>query len=59
MTTQQKISGRILVLAQNHMAATSKDLTASLRWAFDQVLGHGSYEMLASDVYDAIKARGV
>ena len=58
MTTKQKISGRILVLAQNRMSATSKDLTASLRWAFDQVLGHGAYAALASDVYDAINARG-
>lgn len=58
MTAQQKISGRIMVLAQNHMTATGKDITASLRWAFDQVLGHGAYDMLASDVYDALTARG-
>jgi len=56
MNINTKISGRILVLMANHMKATGADKDASLVWAFNQVLGQGAYEALASDVYEAITA---
>jgi hypothetical protein len=56
MTAQQKISGRILVLMQNHMQATGQGKDVALRWAFDKVLGAGAFDALASDVYDAVTA---
>lgn len=54
MTMTAKISGRIIVLMANHMKATGADKTESLKWAFNQVLGVGAYEALASDLYDAM-----
>lgn len=56
MNINAKISGRIIVLMTNHMKATGCDQTASLKWAFDQVLGAGAYDALASDLYDAMTA---
>lgn len=56
MHINAKISGRIIVLMTNHMAATGADQTASLKWAFDKVLGHGAYDALASDLYDGMRA---
>ena len=54
MNMTAKISGRIIVLMTNHMKATGADKAASLIWAFNQVLGPGAYEALASDVYDGL-----
>ena len=56
MNINAKISGRIIVLMANHMKATGADESASLRWAFNQVLGAGAYEALASETYDALRA---
>lgn len=56
MHINAKISGRIIVLMTNHMAATGADQAASLKWAFDKVLGHGAYDALASDLYDGMRA---
>ena len=56
MTMNQKIAGRIIVLMTNHMTATGADKAASLRWAFNQVLGAGAYEAFAGDLYDALVA---
>jgi len=57
MTMNAKISGRIIVLMANHMKATGGDQSASLRWAFNQVLGVGAFEAMASDLYDALRAK--
>lgn len=59
MNINAKISGRIVVLMQNHMTATGADQTASLKWAFDKVLGPGAYDALASDLHDALTAAAV
>jgi len=56
MNINAKISGRIIVLMANHMKATGCDKGESLKWAFDQVLGNGAYDGLASDIYDAATA---
>jgi len=56
MTITAKISGRIIVLMNNHMKATGSDKATSVVWAFDQDLGLGAYAALASDTYDALRA---
>ena len=56
MNINAKISGRIIVLMTNHMKATGAGESASLVWAFNQVLGAGAYEAMASDTYDAMRA---
>ena len=48
MTTDQKISGRILYHVANGM-----DVKAAL----DQVLGKGTSEKLISDLYDELRAK--
>ncbi len=49
MTTTQKISAMILAqMTQNG---------GNLREAINTVLGAGTFEKLASDVYDALKAK--
>ncbi len=46
MTTTQIISLRILTLVSNGI---------ELRHAIDEVLGHGTFEKVASDLYDALR----
>ena len=48
MSKTQNISARILVLVSHGM---------TLRDAVDAVLGAGTYEKLAGDVFDALKAK--
>ena len=48
MTTNQTISARILVLVATGM---------TLRQAIDAVLGGGTFERLASEVYSELRAR--
>ena len=48
MTTNQKISLAILSKMQSGM---------SVREAIDAVLGAGTFEKVASDVYDVLRAR--
>lgn len=47
--TNAKISARILAAIGNG---------ATLREAFDAVLGAGSYEKMAGEIYDALRAEG-
>ena len=56
MTITQKISGRILAQAVEYQRATGCEFTDAVRWAFDKVLGVGSYEAMASELYDALRA---
>jgi hypothetical protein len=57
MTAQQKISGRILVLMTNYKESTGADDAASLKWAFDRVLGVGSYQKMVEEVYQELTAK--
>ena len=57
MDITAKISGRIIVLMANHMKATGADEGASLKWAFNQVLGAGAYEAMAPDLHDGLRAQ--
>lgn len=48
MTKSQIISARILVMVAEG---------ASVREAFDAVLGEGAYETMAGEIYDALRAK--
>lgn len=56
MDKNVKISGRILVLMGEYMRGTNASRDVALRWAFDQVLGHGAFACLASDLHDELTA---
>ena len=57
MTITQKISGRILVQASEYQRATGCEFADAVRWAFDKVLGVGSFEAMASELYDELRAK--
>jgi hypothetical protein len=57
MTPTQKISAQILIWKHNYMEATACTDGEAIVWAFDKVLGVGAYAALASELYDALRAK--